>query len=387
MPIRNRLAEMHEEITGWRRDLHRMPELLYETHRTSAFVAEKLRDFGCDEVVEGIGRTGVVGLIKGRAEGRTVGLRADMDALPIHEATGKPYASETRGVMHACGHDGHTAMLLGAAKYLAESRNFAGSVAVIFQPAEEGGGGGEAMVQDGMMERFDIAEVYGMHNAPGKPVGTFSINSGPMYAAVDTFDITVKGRGGHAARPHECIDPTLAASGIVMSLQSMVSRSADPLKSLVVSVCSFRTETDAYNVIPETVTLRGTVRSFDPELRKLTEGRIREIVSNGAAVYGAEAVIEYHNGYPATVNYAEEAGFAAEAAKRITPEVETDSPPLMAGEDFAYMLLARRGAYIQVGNGGGASVHHPEYDFNDEAIPAGCSYWVELVESRLPVGA
>ncbi|MCB1355143.1 MAG: amidohydrolase [Maritimibacter sp.] len=388
MPIRNRLAEMQPEIAAWRHDLHENPELLYETHRTSAFVAEKLRDFGCDEVVEGIGRTGVVGLIHGRnGPGRTVGLRADMDALPIEEATGLPHASKTPGVMHACGHDGHTAMLLGAAKYLAQSRNFEGSVAVIFQPAEEGGAGGDAMVKDGLMERFDIAEVYGMHNSPGLPVGTFSIRPGPFYAAMDTFEVIVTGKGGHAAMPQKVVDTTVVAAQMLMALQTIAARNADPTKALVVSVTSFRTDSESFNVIPQVVTLRGTVRTFDAELRDLAEQRIAEICARTAAVFDATAEVDYRRGYPAMVNHEAETAIAAEVAAKVAGDVDTEAPAIMGGEDFAFMLEARPGAYIQIGNGDTASVHHPEYDFNDETIPAGCSFWVELVESRLPLAS
>ena len=386
MPIKNRLAEMHAEITEWRRDLHANPELLYDTHRTAGIVAEKLRAFGCDEVAEGIGRTGVVGLIRGRTDshGHVVGLRADMDALPIVEATGLDYASKTPGKMHACGHDGHTAMLLGAAKYLAETRNFDGAVAVIFQPAEEGGAGGLAMVEDGMIERFGIREVYGMHNAPGLPVGAFAIRPGPFYAATDTFEITVTGRGGHAARPNMTIDPTVAASSLVLALQTIASRNADPLASVVVSVTSFRTATDAFNIIPETVVLKGTVRTFDAGLRALAELRLAEIAAGTGAAYGATVAVNWVSGYPATVNHDTETGYAADVAKRIAGTVITDAAPLMAGEDFAYMLEAVPGAYIQIGNGDSAEVHHPLYNFNDDAIPAGASYWAELVEARMP---
>ena len=388
MPIRNRLAEMQPEIAAWRRDFHENPELLYDTHRTSGIVADKLRDFGCDEVVEGIGKTGVVGLIRGNGgPGAVVGLRADMDALPITEATGLPHASKTPGVMHACGHDGHTAMLLGAAKYLAETRNFSGTVAVIFQPAEEGGGGGDAMVKDGMMDRFDIAEVYGMHNAPGLPIGSFSIRPGAFYAAMDTFEIIVTGRGGHAARPQAAIDTTVVAGQILSALQTIASRNADPQKALVVTVTSFRTDSESFNVIPENVTLRGTVRSFDPELRDLAERRIEEICTRTAAVFDASAAVDYRRGYPPMVNHEAETGFAAEIARKISPEVNTAAPAVMGGEDFAFMLEARPGAYIQMGNGDTAAVHHPLYDFNDEAIPVGCSYWVELVETRLPAAS
>ena len=388
MPIKNRIAEMHDEIAAWRRDFHEHPELLYDTHRTAEIVAAKLREFGCDEVAEGIGRTGVVGLIRGRSDsgGRVVGLRADMDALPILEATGLPYASKTPGKMHACGHDGHTAMLLGAAKYLAETRNFDGAAAVIFQPAEEGGAGGKAMVDDGLIDRFRIREVYGMHNAPGLPVGAFAIKPGPFYAATDTFTIAVIGRGGHAARPHTTVDPTLIASHLVLALQSIVSRNADPVRSIVVSVTSFRTATDAYNVIPETVELRGTVRTFDPELRARAETRLKAIAVQTAEVFGGRADVVWAPGYPSMINHEAETGFAIEAARRVSATVDPHAPPIMGGEDFAYMLEACPGAYIMIGAGEGADLHHPAYNFNDEIIPAGASYWAELVEQRLPVG-
>jgi hippurate hydrolase len=375
MPIKNRIADMQPEIAEWRRDLHENPELMYDTHRTAKVVADKLRDFGCDEVVEGIGRTGVVGVIKGRQDsrGHVVGLRADMDALPILEATGLPYASKTPGKMHACGHDGHTAMLLGAAKYLAETRNFDGAVAVVFQPAEEGGAGGKAMVDDGLIDRFGIREIYGMHNSPGLPVGHFAIRPGPFYAATDTFTIDVVGKGGHAARPHTAIDTTLIASHIVLALQSIASRNADPIKSIVVSVTSFRTESDAYNVIPEHVELRGTVRTFDPELRQLGETRLKALATQTAAAFGGRAEVAWAPGYPAMVNHEQETELAAEAARRISADVTTQAPAIMGGEDFAYMLEVCPGAYIQVGNGDTADVHHPLYNFNDDAIPFGSS--------------
>jgi amidohydrolase len=387
MPIKNRIADMQPEIAEWRRDLHENPELMYDTHRTAKVVADKLRDFGCDEVVEGIGRTGVVGVIKGRQDsrGHVVGLRADMDALPILEATGLPYASKTPGKMHACGHDGHTAMLLGAPKYLAETRNFDGAVAVVFQPAEEGGAGGKAMVDDGLIDRFGIREIYGMHNSPGLPVGHFAIRPGPFYAATDTFTIDVVGKGGHAARPHTAIDTTLIASHIVLALQSIASRNADPIKSIVVSVTSFRTESDAYNVIPEHVELRGTVRTFDPELRQLGETRLKALATQTAEAFGGRAKVDWAPGYPAMVNHEQETKLAAEAARRISADVTTQAPAIMGGEDFAYMLEVCPGAYIQVGNGDTADVHHPLYNFNDEAIPFGSSYWAELVESRMKV--
>ena len=387
MPIRNRLAELQPEIAAWRRDIHAHPELLYDIPRTSALVAEKLRAFGCDEVVEGIGRTGVVGLIRGRSDtrGHVVGLRADMDALPIAEATGAPHASTIPGRMHACGHDGHTAMLLGAARYLAETRNFDGTVAVVFQPAEEGGAGAEAMLKDGLIERFGIKEIYGMHNKPGLPPGTFAIRPGPFYAATDLFEMTVTGVGGHAARPHDTVDTTLAATAIVGAIQSIVSRNADPIHSLVVSVTSFRTESEAFNVIPPSVTLRGTVRSFDAEMRQLAEKRLTDVARLTAEAYGARAEIDWMPGYPAMVNHDAETALAATAARRVSDTVDDGISPVMGGEDFAFMLEACPGAYIQIGNGDSAGLHHPEYDFNDEIIPAGCSFWAELVEGRMPV--
>ena len=385
MPVKNRFAELLPEITAWRRDLHENPEILFDTHRTSATVAAKLREFGCDEVVEGIGRTGVVGVIRGKSDrsGRVVGLRADMDALPIHEATGAPHASKTAGAMHACGHDGHTAMLLGAARYLAETRNFDGTCVVIFQPAEEGGGGGREMVDDGMMERWGIQEVYGMHNMPGFPTGSFAIRPGPFFAAADQFSIEVEGKGGHAAKPHETIDTTVVASHIVLALQTIASRNVDPTKQVVVSVTSFETETKAHNVIPQRVFMRGTVRTLDAGVQDQAEARLKEIAERTAEVFGAVARVDYQRGYPVMVNADDETEHAAEAARAVSGDVAA-APLIMGGEDFAYMLNARPGAYILIGNGDTASVHHPEYDFDDEAIPAGCSWWAEIVERRMP---
>ncbi len=387
MPTRNRFAELHDEITAWRRDLHENPEILFETHRTAGIVAEKLRAFGCDEVVTGIGRTGVVGIIDGKSNksGKTIGLRADMDALPILEATGAAYASKTEGAMHACGHDGHTAMLMGAAKYLAETRNFDGRVAVIFQPAEEGGGGGREMVDDGMMDRWDISEVYGMHNMPGWPTGQFAIRPGAFFAATDLVEIEVEGLGGHAAKPHDTVDTTLVASQIVIALQTIASRNVDPIGQVVVSITSFETATKAFNVIPQKVHLKGTVRTMDAAIRDLTEKRLTEIAELTAQAYGAVARVTYDRNYPIMVNADVETGFAIEAAKKVAGDC-ADAPLIMGGEDFAFMLNSRPGAYILVGNGDTAMVHHPEYDFNDEAIPAGCSWWVEMAEGRLPAG-
>ncbi len=390
MPVINRFADLHSDIVAWRHDLHGHPELQFDTHRTAALVARELRSFGCDEVAEGIGRTGVVGVIRGRetGSGRVVGLRADMDALPMTETTGLPHASGTPEAMHACGHDGHTSMLLGAARYLAETRNFDGVAVVIFQPAEEGGGGGREMVRDGLMERFGIQEVYGMHNRPGLAVGSFGIRPGPLMAATDIFRIDVEGRGGHAAFPHLCRDTTLAASQIVVALQQVASRAVDPLKSAVLSVTGLRTESMADNVIPERAEIVGTVRSFDPEVRALVETRMTEIVAGTAAAAGVRATLRYERNYPVTVNDPAKTDFAASVAREVAGEtrVDADFPPTMGAEDFSYMLEARPGAMIWVGNGDSAALHNPAYDFNDQAIPFGCSYWARLVETAMPAG-
>jgi amidohydrolase len=387
MPIRNRFAELHPEITAWRRDFHENPELQYDVHRTAGIVAEKLRAFGCDEVIKGIGRTGVVALIKGRSSSNTkvIALRADMDALPIIEATGAEYASKTPGKMHACGHDGHTAMLLGAAQYLAETRNFDGTVAVVFRPAEEGGAGAEAMVQDGLIERFGIDEIYGLHNSPLLPFGEFAIREGAFYAAVDSFAIEVTGKGGHAARPNNTVDTTLATSAIVLSLQSVVSRNTDPQQPLVVSITSFRTDTEAFNVIPQTAVLRGTIRSFDMDVRAKTIERIEALATLTAEAYGATATFKFEEEpYPVMANHPIETTHCVTAAAEVAGTCNDEAPRTTGGEDFAYMLQACKGAYIQLGIGHGPGLHHPEYDFNDDVIPVGCSYWVTLVEQRLP---
>ncbi|HJS62959.1 MAG TPA: M20 aminoacylase family protein [Pseudolabrys sp.] len=387
MPIVNRVADLHADITEWRHDLHMHPELQYDVHRTAGSVAEKLKAFGCDEVVTGLGRTGVVGVIRGKkgASGKTIGLRADMDALPIEEANDLPYKSAAPGKMHACGHDGHTAMLLGAARYLTETRNFSGTAVVIFQPAEEGGGGGKAMVDDGLMDRFGIEEVFGMHNYPGMPVGAFGIRPGPVMAAADALTIDIEGVGAHAARPHLGVDTVLVGAQIINALQSVVSRNVDPLKSAVVSICMFRAgNTD--NVIPQTVQLRGTARSLAPEVRDLLEKRLPVVVENTATAYGAKAKLTYKRGYPVLVNHDKQTEFAASVASQIAGQdkVDTGLPPMMGAEDFSFMLNARPGAFIWIGNGASAGLHHPSYNFNDEVIPFGTSYWVKLVETALP---
>ncbi len=388
MPIRNRFAQLQPELAALRQDLHAHPELRFECHRTAAIVADRLRAFGCDEVVEGIGVTGVVGLIhgrghgSGRGSGRVVGLRADMDALPIHEATGKPYASIHHGKMHACGHDGHTTMLLGAAQYLAETRNFNGSVAVIFQPAEEGGAGAKVMCDAGLMERFGITEVYGMHNRPGHPLGEFNIRAGAFYAACDEFRITVEGKGGHGAMPHKAVDPVVAASALILALQTIASRNADPTQNIVLSVCGVRSETEAHNVIPQRVELRGTIRTHEQGLRALAAERLHAVCGGIAAAHGTSAEVEFVEGYPVMVNHPAETEVARKVALDVSGQC-ADAGYNMGGEDFSYMLEERPGAYIVLGAGEGAGLHHPEYDFNDEIIPFGCSWYVGIAETRL----
>ena len=389
MPIVNRVADLQPDIQAWRRDIHAHPELLYDVHRTAAFVADRLREFGCDQVATGLGGTGVVGVIKGRkpapsgAEVRTIGLRADMDALPIEEQTNLDYASKMPGKMHACGHDGHTAMLLGAARYLAETRNFAGDAVVIFQPAEEGGAGAAAMIRDGLMDRFAIDRVYGMHNGPGMPIGSFALRPGPIMAATDSIDIHIEGHGGHAARPHKTIDSVLVGAQLVAALQAVVACSVDPLESAVVSMCEFHAG-NARNVIPQTAELRGTVRTLKPEVRQLVERRVREIVSGVAQMTGAKIELQYQRGYPVTVNDAVQTEIAIRVAKEVAGDANVhEMAPMMGAEDFSYMLEARPGAFIFCGNGDSAGLHHPAYNFNDEAIVYGTSYWIKLVENTL----
>jgi len=388
MPIVNRVADLQPDIQAWRREIHQHPELLYDTHWTSAFVADKLRAFGCDEVATGLGHTGVVGVIRGKNSAgngdlKVIGLRADMDALPIEEATGLPYASKTPGKMHACGHDGHTAMLLGAARYLAETRNFAGDAVVIFQPAEEGGAGAAAMIKDGLMDRFRIEQVYGMHNGPGIPVGSFAIRSGAIMAATDSIDIKIEGHGGHAARPHKCIDSVLVGAQLITALQSIVARNVDPLDSAVISMCEFHAG-NARNVIPQTAELKGTVRTLTSEVRELLEKRVGEVVGGIAQITGARINLTYERGYPVTVNHAAQTDIATRVAREIAGEANVEEmPPLMGAEDFSYMLEARPGAFIFCGNGDSAGLHHPAYNFNDEAILYGTSYWIKLVETTM----
>ncbi|WP_127561701.1 M20 aminoacylase family protein [Nioella ostreopsis] len=386
MPVKNSLAEMQPEIAGWRRHLHQHPELMYEVHETAAFVVDRLKEMGITDITPGVGKTGVVAVIKGKTDtkGRVIGLRADMDALPIHEASGVDYASTVPGKMHACGHDGHTSMLLGAAKYLSETRNFDGTVVLIFQPAEEGGAGGKAMCEDGLMDRWGIQEVYGLHNIPGLPTGQFAIRPGALLASSDEFEIVVTGKGGHAAAPHHAIDTTLVAAQIVVSLHSIVSRNVDPIKRVVLTVGTFETDSTASNVIAHRARLHGTVRTLDPEYRTMAEERVRQVAESTAAAFGATAEVIWTPGYPATINHEEETRHAAEAAAAVAGQVIDNVDPIMPSEDFAYMLEERPGAYIFLGNGDTAMCHHPAYVFDDDAIPAGCSFFAELVERRMP---
>jgi amidohydrolase len=388
MAIINRIGEFHDEMRAWRHDLHAHPELGFEERRTSGLVADKLRAFGLDEVHTGLARTGVVGVLRAGSGGGAIGLRADMDALPIHEATGRDYASTSPGKMHACGHDGHTTMLLGAARYLAETRNFDGTVYLIFQPAEEMLGGGRTMVEEGLFQRFPAAQVFGMHNWPSMPLGQFAMRAGPVMAAADRFTINLTGRGGHAAMPHQCRDPLVAAAQIVLALQSIVARNVDPVQRAVISVTQVHGG-DTFNVIPESAMLTGTARSFLPEVRDLLERRLREIATGLGTALGARVEIEYQRGYPPTVNSEAETEVAALAAAEVAgaDKVDRHREPTMGAEDFAYMLEQRPGSYVFIGNGGGEDtpmLHSPHYDFNDEALPYGASYWARLVERVLP---
>jgi hippurate hydrolase len=386
MPIVNRVAAMHEEVTAWRRDLHEHPELGFDVQRTAGIVADKLKAFGCDEVVPGIGKTGVVGIIKGRgtASGKVVGLRADMDALPIEEATGVPYASKSPGKMHACGHDGHTAMLLGAAKYLCETRNFDGTVVVVFQPNEEGLTGSLAMIEDGLMDRFGIQQVYGMHTSPTHELGKFALCAGPMLAACDKFTIEITGKGSHAGRPHEGIDPVVVAAQTIMALQTIASRNVNPLDAVVVSTCMLRAG-EAFNIIPQDVTLVGTIRTLSEKVRSQTHTRMREIAEGTAALFGARAVAIFEGDVPVTINDAEKTRFAQAVAGEIVGAANVkEMRPIMGAEDFSHMLRKRPGAFIMLGNGIGPGLHNPGYNFNDAAIPLGVSYWVRLAETAMP---
>lgn len=384
MPVINRIADFATDMTAWRRHLHMHPELQFECHETAKFVVKMLREFGVDEIHEGIAKTGVVAIINGKANGPTIGLRADMDALPMQEETGLDYASTIPGKMHACGHDGHTTMLLGAARYLAETRNFAGRVALIFQPAEEGGGGGQVMVQEGILERFDIKEVYALHSGPGDAAGSFYTTPGPILAAADTIHIHITGIGGHGAYPYETADPVVAAVGIVNAIQTIVSRNNRAYEDLVVSVTQIHTGS-ADNVIPEKAYINGTVRTLSKDTQAMVHKRLAEIVAGHAAAYNVTATLDYEYGYPATINDPEKTAFAASVAREISPLVDDARQYEMGAEDFSYMLEQRPGAYVYVGNGDSAGLHHPAYDFDDEAAPAGASFFARLIERALPV--
>ena len=389
MPVINRIAEFHDEMAAWRRDIHAHPETAFEEHRTADFVAARLDDFGI-EVHRGLAGTGVVGVLKGRKDGgRSIGLRADLDALHIQELNDFAHKSRHQGKMHACGHDGHTAMLLGAAKYLSETRNFDGTVCFIFQPAEENEGGGRVMVEEGLFDKFPVEAVYGLHNQPGRPVGEIGLRAGPAMAAFNIFEITVTGKGSHAAMPYQGIDPVVVASQIVTALQTIVSRRVDPIDTAVLSVTQFHAG-DTWNVIPNEAVLRGTTRAFKPEVADMIEADIRRLCDGIAGAHGAEAQVRYETRYPALVNSEKESRFAATVAAEVVgaERVEADAEPLMGSEDFAFMLQEKPGCYIWLGNGdkggpGGCAVHNPHYDFNDEAAIVGASYWATLVEKAL----
>jgi hippurate hydrolase len=394
MPVLNRIADFAEEMKGWRRHLHQHPELEFQCHETAAFIIERLKEFGVDEIHPGIATTGIVAIIKGEGadepDAPTIGLRADMDALPIEETTGADHASTVLGKMHACGHDGHVTMLLGAAKYLCETRRFRGRVALLFQPAEEDGGGGEVMVREGVMDRFGIGQVYGIHNSPNLPFGKFMTTPGPLMAAVDTAYVYVTGKGGHGATPHETVDPVVAIVGMIGALQTIISRNHCPLDDLVLSVTQIHTGT-ASNIVPEEGWFCATIRTFKPEVRRMVEQRFREIVEGHAAAYGVKVRINYELGYPPTVNHPAETAFAVAVAEEVSgPDlVDAEADREMGSEDFAYMLEARPGAYLFLGTGpganGGAGLHHPAFDYNDEVSPVGASFFVKLVERAQPL--
>jgi amidohydrolase len=386
MPVINRIAAFSEEMKGWRRHLHAHPELGFECHQTAAFIAARLGEMGVDEIHQGIAKTGIVAIINGVGEGPTIGLRADMDALPMIEATGAPYASTVAGKMHACGHDGHVTMLLGAAKYLAETRRFTGRVALIFQPAEEDGGGGEVMVQEGIIERFGISQVYALHNAPNIPMGHFLTNGGALMASVDTATVMITGRGGHGATPHECIDPVVAVVAMVQAVQTIIPRNVYALDEAVVSVTQIHTGT-ASNIIPDQAMFCATIRSFRPEVRALLKTRFHEIVAGTAAAFNVGAEVHYDWGYPATVNNAEAADFAVSVATEVVGagSVNGNSVREMGSEDFSYLLQACKGAYLFLGAGPGAGLHHTAFDFNDDISPIGASFFAKLVEQAQPL--
>ena len=382
----NRIADLVPEVTEWRRWLHRHPELLFDLPETSRFVAERLREIGVDELYENVAETGVVAIVNGAGDGPTIGLRADMDALPIEELSRAGHASETPGKMHACGHDGHSAMLLGAAKYLTETRNFSGKAVLIFQPAEEGGVGAKAMVDTGLFERLGLHEIYGMHNMPNMPVGEFGLCDGPTLAATDFFYIDIEGLGGHASQPHKCVDPLAAANAIYNGFQSIITRNTDPAKNGLISITALQAG-EANNVIPQTASMKGTVRNLHEDTRDLIEKRMHEIVEGVAKSHGVKATLHYDRLCPVTVNHSDQVERAAKAAIQVVgaDNVDREQPARLGGEDFSYMLQEHPGAIIFIGNGESAGLHHPEYDFNDDAIPYGIAFWAKIVEDRLPL--
>ena len=386
MAVVNRIAEFASDMTEWRQWMHRNPELGFDCHKTAAFVVERLKEFGITDIHTGIATTGVVAIIEGQGDGPTIGLRADMDALPLTEVTGADYTSETPGKMHACGHDGHTTKLLGAARYLAETRNFKGRVALIFQPAEENGGGGNVMVEEGMLETFDISEVYALHNAPGSEAGGFYTNPGAIMASVDDFHVTVQGVGGHGAFPHEAVDPIAAGVAMIQSLQSIVTRNNRPTDDLCLSITGFNAGT-ATNIIPAEAAFFGTVRAFSEDVRTMVETRFRDLVNGIAEAHGVTASIDYQKSYPATINDPDKASFAVDVAREIVGDdrVDANATREMGSEDFAYMLLKRPGAYLFLGQGDTPYCHHPAFDFNDDIAPIGASFFARLVERAQPV--
>ncbi len=386
MPVVNRIAGFAEEMAAWRRHLHLNPEHGFDCHETARFVVEKLKDFGVSNIHTGIATSGVIAIIEGRKNGPTIGLRADMDALPLTETSGVPWSSQRKGLMHACGHDGHTVMLLGAAKYLAETRNFCGRVALIFQPAEENYGGAAVMVQEGIMDRFDISEVYAIHNTPGTKLGNFYTKPGPIMAGADVFHVDIKGEGGHGAYPHETSDPVMSAVAIAQAFQSIVSRNVDPTEKLVISVTQIHTGT-IDNIIPDTAYMNGTVRTFDEGIQSLVKKRMAEIVIGHGQSFGVEANLRYEEGYPPTINNAEKSAFAIQVAEEIAGEGNVNGAQglEMGAEDFSYMLNERPGAYLFLGIGEAACLHNPNFDFNDSASPYGASFFARLVETAQPL--
>ncbi len=385
MPVINRISDYFDEMQGWRHQMHSYPELGFECFETAKFVKSKLEEFGVDEIHSGIAKTGIVAIINGKSNGKTIGLRADMDALPLTEMTNKKYKSKRTGIMHACGHDGHTTMLLGAAKYLCETRGFSGNVALIFQPAEEGGGGAKVMCDEGIMEKFQIDEVYGIHNDPGSPLGVFKTCIGPNMAAADDFMIKIVGQGGHAAEPDETIDPLITGTQLIQAIQTILSRNLSALEKVVISITQFHSGT-THNIIPNDAMINGTVRTLSKEAQLLIVKRLKELCKGYSRGFGGKITLDYNYGYPPTVNHPRETKFAAEVAKEIVgvQNVDINAKPIMASEDFSYMIEKRPGCYFHVGQGVGAAVHNPNYDFNDELSPIGASFFVKLVENANP---